>query len=67
MTNLVIDFYDDAPGYYGKVHRAGCRDARDPEPLKTTDPKRAHAEIWPEEDDDTPPALIAPCVKRSEQ
>lgn len=36
MTEYAIEFHQDAPrDGYGKVHVAGCKDLRDPEPLGT--------------------------------
>lgn len=56
---------------YGKVHLAGCRDLRDPEPAGD-DLLKSYAEIWPENEPWTEEevlnpknSFVAPCARQA--
>ena len=64
MSKFVIEMDGDSPSY-GKVHHAGCRDCKDPEPVGDT--FEEVMENWPlpeeEPDEDWVKCHIMPCAK----
>ena len=64
MSKFVIEMDSDSPSY-GKVHRAGCRDCKDPEPVGDTIREIMECWPWPEEGPDSVWVLrvFMPCAK----
>ena len=51
MSKFVIEM-DGNSKTYGKVHRAGCRDCKDPEPVGDTFDEVVENSPWPEATDE---------------
>ena len=63
MSRFVIEMDSDSPSY-GKVHREGCRNCKDPEPVGNTFEKVMENWPWPEETDEAwVKCNILPCAK----
>ena len=50
MSKFVIEMDGDSPTY-GKVHRKGCRNCKDPYPVGDTFDEIVENWLWPEERD----------------
>lgn len=55
MSGYVVELAQTSPRY-GQVHRAGCRDVQDPEPVPDRD-SAAEALGW------EGPLVVAPCAR----
>ena len=65
MSKFVIEM-DGNSKTYGKVHRAGCRNCKDPEPVGDNIREIVECWPWPEELEDDPrwvASLLMPCAK----
>ena len=64
MSRFMIEMDSDSPSY-GKVHRASCRDCKDPEPVGDTFEEVMENWPWPEEGPDEAwvKCSIMPCAK----
>ena len=65
MSKFVIEMGGDSPSY-GKVHREGCRDCKDPEYVGDTFEEVMENWPWPEEGPDSVWVLsmFMPCAER---
>ena len=65
MSKFVIEMGGDSPTY-GKVHREGCRDCKDPEPVGDSWSEVVENWPWPEDLEDDRRWVInafMPCAK----